>query len=79
MLPTTTQSTIASGAESGLGAQLARQQLDLLDDNRLEQTAPTGLPSGVGDPAEHVLAVGDLRVHRAAARERLARSRRSTR
>ena len=50
---------------AGLGAKLGHQPVERLRHSGLEYGAAVGVFVGVGDPTDHVLAVGDLGVDRA--------------
>ena len=58
-------------ARAGLGAKLGHQAVERVCHPGLEYGAAVGVFIGVGDPADHVLAVGDLGVDRAALGQRL--------
>ena len=53
------------GLQASLGAHLGDHLIEGLDQAALQDLAPIGEAAGIADAADHVLAVGDLRVHRA--------------
>ena len=68
-LPTATTSTIRSRGDAGLRADLRDEAVEPLDQLLAEHPRSRGVLVRVGDPADEVLAVGDLRVHRPRARD----------